>query len=491
MKSKNTISLMLMISSVVLLVVLQCLWLKSSYERAFLDFRRETSWLFRSTVYAMRDSLFTRNITTVPEDSLPALAKRDTFFNYFGHRSARVKVIVANNDSARHAIPPQLASRIQEIAVFKNQKGGAPQNFVIRLTQDSLNRDSIRYFYREALNRAGLDIPFNIKLIRHEPVPGRPPFDDDALRGRGTDEHENRRNLYRDEIMTDRARFSPLYHYQASLANARSFVVREILPQILFSVFLTTMISIVFVMMYRNMRAQQRLMEMKNDFISNITHELKTPMATVSVALEALKSFHVLEKPALTEEYLSIAQSELSRLTLMTDKILKASSFETKGIGFVPEPVNLDVIIRKILASMKLIFEKRGAAVTYQAMDADFTVQGSEAHLTNVVYNLVDNALKYGGAHPVIDLELKPGSTHVEMVVRDQGIGIAREYQKKIFEKFFRVPTGDIHNTKGYGLGLSYVASVVKGHHGTIAVDSEPGRGSTFMISLPRRHGEN
>jgi two-component system, OmpR family, phosphate regulon sensor histidine kinase PhoR len=491
MKSKNTLSLTLMISSLTLLIVLQFLWLKSSYERAFFDFRRETNWLFRGTIYAMRDSLMARNIITFPEDSLPALVKRDTFINRFGGRS-RVKVIVSpGDDSTGHELLPPLHQHLQGISVFKDRIAGkAGQNVaIIRLTQDSLNRDSIRILFREALHRAGMDIPFHVNLIHTELTPGRPPGFDDDNPQRG--DREIRRSIYRDDVATDHARFSPMYHYQASLGGVQRVILREILPQLLFSVFLTAMIAVVFVMMYRNMRAQQRLMEMKNDFISNITHELKTPMATVSVALEALKSFHVLEKPELTEEYLSMAQSELNRLTLMTDKILKASSFENKGIGFVPEPVNLDAIIRKILSSMKLIFEKRGAVVNYNPLGTDFTVRGSEAHLTNVVYNLVDNALKYGGANPVIDLELKPENNHVDMTVRDRGIGIPREYQKKIFEKFFRVPAGDVHNTKGYGLGLSYVAGVVKGHGGTIAVTSEPDHGSSFIISLPRRHGEN
>lgn len=479
-----------MISSLVLLVVLQFLWLRSSYERAFFDFRRETNGLFRSTIGAMRDSAFTRNIITLPEDSLPALAKRGSFIAHFGQRSSQIKVIVDSGDTIlQNPLPPPTPG-MQSISIFKRRGHETGQDFaIIRLTQDSLSRDSVRILYTDALHRAGLNIPFVVKVIHNDPDPGdRPPhFDEDGPRATAID-HDNHRSVYRDEITTDRARFSPLYHYQASMTGIRSIILRQILPQMLFSLFLTTMIAIVFVMMHRNMRAQQRLMDMKNDFISNITHELKTPMATVSVALEALKSFHVLEKPELTEEYLSIAQSELSRLTLMTDKILKASSFESKGIAFVAEPVNLDTIIGKILSSMKLIFDKRGAVLNYNALGTDFSVQGSEAHLTNVVYNLVDNALKYGGTNAVIDVELKPQAHHIDMTVRDRGIGIPKEYQQKIFEKFFRVPTGDIHNTKGYGLGLSYVASVVKSHHGTIAVDSAPGQGSSFIISLPRRH---
>jgi len=481
-----------MVSSLVLLVILQFLWLQSAYERAFFDFRRETSWLFRGTIGAMRDSLLARNTITLPGERLPELAKGDTVISHFGPRGA-IKVFVETDDTLQRTAPssPPLATHLQNIAIFKKRGYRPGQNFaIIRLVQDSLSRDSIKLFYGDALHRAGISSSFIVKHINIEPTPGPPGFDDDGPRIQPLD-RENRRSIYRDELITERARFSPHHHYLASLSGVRGIILRQILPQILFSAFLTTMITVVFVMMYRNMRAQQRLMDMKNDFISNITHELKTPMATVSVALEALKNFHVLEKPGLTEEYLSIAQAELNRLTLMTDKILKASSFESKGVSFLPEPVNLDAIISKILSSLKLIFEKRVAAVNYHATGTDFTIQGSETHLTNVVYNLIDNALKYGGINPMVDLELKSQDDHVNITVRDQGIGIPKEYQHKIFEKFFRVPTGDIHNTKGYGLGLSYVASVVKSHHGTIMVDSEPGRGSSFVISLPRRHDQD
>jgi two-component system phosphate regulon sensor histidine kinase PhoR len=237
--------------------------------------------------------------------------------------------------------------------------------------------------------------------------------------------------------------------------------------------------------MYKNLRAQQKLMQIKNDFISNVTHELKTPVATVSVALEALKNFNALDDPKRTSEYLDIAQNELNRLTLMTDKILKTSVFEDKGVELKIEVVDLDVIISQVLASMKLVFEKRNTILNYSKTGTSFSLGGSREHLTNILYNLVDNGLKYSPEKSVLDIRLTNAGGKMQLVVRDEGIGISREYQKKIFEKFFRVPSGDVHNIKGYGLGLSYVASVVKSHGGEIFVESEPGKGSAFTIILP------
>ena len=140
------------------------------------------------------------------------------------------------------------------------------------------------------------------------------------------------------------------------------------------------------------------------------------------------------------------------------------------------------------LDSMRLIFEKRQAVVSFRPEGENFILQGENAHITNVIYNLLDNALKYSPKQPIITLGLTETSKELILSIQDEGLGIPDEYKRKIFEKFFRVPTGDIHNIKGYGLGLSYVAGVVKAHGGSIDVRSESGKGSTFSIHWPKHH---
>src|SRR5690606_7844701 len=205
--------------------------------------------------------------------------------------------------------------------------------------------------------------------------------------------------------------------------------------------------------MYRSIVSQQKLMQLKNDLISNITHELKTPVATVSVALEALKNFKALDNPALTQEYLTIAQNELGRLALITDKILKTSVFEQAGLELKREQVDLEKIIQDVLTSLRLVFEKHQANVSFNKQGADFTLQGNVEHLTHVVYNLLDNAIKYSKPGCAISISLTRAVENIQLTVEDNGIGIPEEYQQKVFEKFFRVPTGDVHDAKGYGLG--------------------------------------
>lgn len=240
---------------------------------------------------------------------------------------------------------------------------------------------------------------------------------------------------------------------------------------------------------------QQRLVLLKNDFVSNVTHELKTPVATASVAIEALRNFHILDNPSRTREYLEIAQQELSRLTLLTDNILKAAIFENNGIHIREEKLDLKAVTGEVLSSMKLVFESKNTHVTFRTDGVDFMMEGGKAHIVNMIYNLLDNALKYSPSDPEIDILLKDGTLRqsggLQFIIRDRGIGIDAEFHKKIFEKFFRVPSGDVHNTKGHGLGLNYVASVVKSHGGTIRLESHPGKGSCFTIYLPRRYEKN
>jgi signal transduction histidine kinase len=228
------------------------------------------------------------------------------------------------------------------------------------------------------------------------------------------------------------------------------------------------------------------LIKLKNDFISNITHELKTPIATVSVAIEALQNFNALNNPQLTKEYLEIAQHELNRLGLLTEKVLKTALFEEKGIVMEKEIVNVKELTERVLSSMKLVIEQKNATCIYESKGSNFLVEGSMIHLSNVLYNLLDNSLKYNKKGVKINIFLEEQSDNIFLCVKDDGIGISTEYHQKVFEKFFRVPTDNVHNTKGHGLGLSYVKSVIDAHRGKVLLQSQLGQGSSFMIHLPK-----
>jgi two-component system phosphate regulon sensor histidine kinase PhoR len=273
--------------------------------------------------------------------------------------------------------------------------------------------------------------------------------------------------------------------YTFSLQNTLGYMLGKLKMPILFSLLLMGVTIAAFVMLYRNMIKQHRLSVLKNEFISNITHELKTPIATVGVAIEALKNFNALDDPQRTREYLDISQNELQRLNLLVDKVLKLSVFENKAIELKKEVFDLKQLTGEIMNSMKLQFEKHRANVSLQGEGGNYTLEADKLHITSVIYNLLDNALKYSQENPVIEVNILSHAEHISLSVKDNGIGIPPEYKGKIFEKFFRVPMGDKHNIKGYGLGLSYVSEIASRHHGYITVESELGKGSTFTVNIP------
>jgi two-component system phosphate regulon sensor histidine kinase PhoR len=273
--------------------------------------------------------------------------------------------------------------------------------------------------------------------------------------------------------------------YTLHIGNAMGYLARKLASPFLFSLVLVGVTILSFVLLYRNLQRQRRLTEIKNEFISNITHELKTPIATVGVAIEALRNFNAINDPLRTKEYLDISQNELHRLSLLVDKVLKLSMFENKEIELKYESLDLAEIVNEVVSSMKLQIEKNRADVSLST-DGHTTLEGDGLHLLSVVFNLLDNTLKYRNGNIAVKIEIKEKENDVVLSVADNGIGIPQEYKDRVFEKFFRVPTGDKHNAKGYGLGLSYVAHVVEKHKGKIEVESQPGIGTKFIITLPK-----
>jgi len=498
-KGKDVLPLALMASSIVLMVVLQGLWLRSSYEKAYLDFRRETNYIFRNTLFTMRDSLMAKRIQPIGsiadtvtlavaghlERTGPATDMPDTALirkmKVVG-RGSDIQIFITADGS-----PDSIKNYVSPLT-DKIQRTPGRHNYFIRFGQDTLNLDTIAHRYTIALFKAGIAVPFQVKFAATR-RPSLFPMDD-RLGGRKNDDDDNnnyrRSRFLRDTLVSDYVHVNPTDRYAASFPNISRVLIGQITPQILFSVFLTGMTSLAFFVMYRSVRAQRQLVQLKNDFISNMTHELKTPVATVSVALEAVRNFQAKNNPQLTAEYLDIAQGELNRLSGMTDKIMENSILESEGAQLPRAAFDFDEMLQQVLASMKPVFERRSATVQYIKEGNDFVLDGVAVNLSYMVYNFLDNALKYSPQKPNIHVVLKRHGASLVLTVRDEGVGIEQGYQKKIFEKFFRVPTGNVHNTKGYGLGLSYVANVVKSHGGTIEVESEPGKGSTFKVTLPR-----
>jgi two-component system phosphate regulon sensor histidine kinase PhoR len=289
-----------------------------------------------------------------------------------------------------------------------------------RALDDSLSVTQLDSIYRRELTKAGIKLDFNIK------------------KGKGDSLH------WKDTLNSAKLVTSPRaiglsqkYWYQAVFENPTGFLLKKISLQILFSLFLIAFTSVAFLFLYRNLVAQRKLTEMKNDFISNITHELKTPLATVSVAVEALRNFGGIQNPERTKEYLDISASELQRLSLLVDKVLKLSLFENRELELKKEMVDLRQLTGEVLNTMKLQFDTHHAKVEFDVEGNYFTILADRLHITSVIFNLLDNALKYSNANPEIDIRLQHHTDTIVLQVEDKGIGIAADFRSKIFDKFF------------------------------------------------------
>ncbi|ANQ49293.1 hypothetical protein MY04_1919 [Flammeovirga sp. MY04] len=240
-----------------------------------------------------------------------------------------------------------------------------------------------------------------------------------------------------------------------------------------------------FVFAARTIIEQKRISEITNDFISNMTHELKTPISTVALATEALMDPDVQKMPSITGRYLGVIKDENQRLSRQVERVLQIARIERGDLKLRKVPVDMQKIMKTAYENTLIKIEDRGGQLNLNWDAENVKVTGDELHLSNIIFNLLDNANKYSPEAPKIDLMATIKGENLEIKVSDNGQGIPKEHISKIFDKFYRVPTGNVHNVKGFGLGLSYVKNIVQAHDGTIKCKSELGRGSEFIIQLP------
>lgn len=234
---------------------------------------------------------------------------------------------------------------------------------------------------------------------------------------------------------------------------------------------------------------QKKISEIKNDFINNMTHEFKTPIATVSLATEALQDDDIKSNKTIIDRYVQVIRDENKRLGMQVEKVLQIASLDKKDFKLKFEKADVHDIIQKALINITILVEKRGGKISSQLLASNSEIEADKVHLTNIIYNLLDNANKYSPEVPEIHIRTESISTGVIIKISDHGIGMSKEATQKIFDKFYRVPTGNVHDIKGFGLGLSYVKNIVEMHQGSISVKSELGKGSTFKVFLPFTHG--
>jgi two-component system, OmpR family, phosphate regulon sensor histidine kinase PhoR len=469
----------LMAITILGIAVFQLYWLKNTYnrEKRTLDIR--SNFTFRDVVHSLQASKI--DFDKWADDSLASKAfvelkkpRRESNRDGSGRPEAnpgrkmmgmlevlRGKIVGSQPKKMASFNKPSHKDSVNVLKVRPRHEQLVQLLYEMDSLQDTLDVKEMEVMFSQRMDQQNIDVPFTIKKVRKS--------------------EKDRRNHHNEVTIG----FSNPVTYRLQLGNSNPYLMKRISAAIVLSLFIVGFTAFSFSLMYRNLLRQRKLAEIKNDFISNITHELKTPIATVSVAIEALRTFNASLDPARAKEYLDISHNELQRLSLLVDKVLKLSMFEKKEIDLKLEWLNMKDLIQEVTSSMRLQFEKHSAQVSV-VIDGDTNLQGDRLHLVSVIFNLLDNALKYSKGKPQIQVVAKGDPGKVQLIISDNGIGIPKEFHDKVFDKFFRVPTGNLHNAKGYGLGLSYVAHVVQRHNGSISIDSIEDTGSRFVINLPK-----
>ncbi len=278
------------------------------------------------------------------------------------------------------------------------------------------------------------------------------------------------------------------FFIRAVFKNPQYSVLRGMLLLLLLSIFLVLFVVFCFNYIIKTFIEQKKLADLKDDFINNMTHELKTPIATITVAIEGLQKFNALHDAEKTQRYLQTSRNELARLNDLVTKVLDIATFENKQIDLVKEPLNINDLINEATLSEK--------AKTTKEVQIDFLnkagielIYADKIHFRNVLINLIDNAIKYSKEPVHLVINCNKSGNNIVIAIKDNGIGIPVGHIHQVFDKFHRVPTGNIHSVKGTGLGLSYVKYIVEAHGGSITVKSEVNKGSEFTITIPVNNG--
>ncbi len=268
--------------------------------------------------------------------------------------------------------------------------------------------------------------------------------------------------------------------------NKNSFIFSSVIGMLVLSIFLILIISGVFYKTVQMFIRQKKITEIKNDLINNITHEFKTPISTISIACEALNEPGLLNSSGSVNKYSKMIQEENGRLRMMVENLLTTAALEANGINHISkDKIPLDDVINSSINKFEESLNKMNGKIILQGIPSGIIVNADKFHLTNLLANIIDNAIKYNERVPEISIEIEKRINNIIVRITDNGIGIAKENLDKIFDTFYRVPTGNIHNVRGNGIGLSYVKKIIDAHGWKIFVESLLGKGSAFEIRIP------
>jgi two-component system, OmpR family, phosphate regulon sensor histidine kinase PhoR len=283
------------------------------------------------------------------------------------------------------------------------------------------------------------------------------------------------------------------YYLSVCFPNLDGYVFKNIWTLTAISLAFILAVIGTFFYVIRTVIQQKQNSEIKNDFINNMTHELKTPISTISLACEALGDPELSKIENVKNRYIGIINAENKRLGLLVEEVLQSAVLDKGDFKLKREALDIHVLLADVIDKFSIQVKEKGGEISTDFSARQTSIEADQNHLSNVIYNLLDNAVKYSKESPSIKISTSNNEDNLTIAIADNGIGISEENLKKVFDRLYRVPTGNIHNVKGFGLGLSYVKIISERHGGRVYVESKIGKGSTFFIEIPLKqtsHGE-
>ncbi len=444
------------------LLVMQLLWVKSALsikETAFSnDIQRTFTKVMKrvevlETVAAKNRLHKMMGVPDIPEGPKPIIVdgKLEKYFNYDGNK---IKFTML------------FPSELSIIPAFDNPAFDNPEYCYEKI--DSIILTELHH------NNIYADFKFNI-------------FDQKAgyflFNDPNTKENKYLEKAYAFPFLSNR--YEQQLYLMVYFPKEKSYLLKEMSLMLFLSIIIILSVIYLFSYSITTIIKQSKLSDLKNDFVNNMTHEFKTPISTISLACQALTDDDIQKSPELYDSYISIIQDENNRLGGMAEKILQTAIIDKGQLKLNSEWVNVHELIQELGKSNEMMIEQKGGKLSFNLDAQYFIINADRLHLTNLIYNLLDNANKYSLEKPIINISTKNDGDCILIAVKDNGMGISKANQKKIFDKLYRVPTGNVHNVKGFGLGLSYVKAVVEKHKGSVGLESQLHKGTTFFIRLP------
>ncbi|MCP4457628.1 MAG: HAMP domain-containing histidine kinase [Cytophagales bacterium] len=444
----------------------------------------------------LQDLTFETNFPTTQIEVFDTVQMGDDFqvvFNYQFSQSTGRNTIYDPHIIERHGVNENLENELEEkqteIAVLEEKLDWVSRKYELtanvldelllpgRKLSNRFNPTHLDSLLSLELQDKGIHLTYDYGVV--SPKTQKFVVLDDPEKKEPLEQSELRASLFPNDLLGNRA-FLVL-----DFPGKSQYLLKKIWLTMVSSGILVFIIILCFGYSIRVILQQKKLSLMKNDFINNMTHEFKTPIATVSLATEALQDKDVLKSSNMHERYIKMIQEENQRLGSQVERVLQIAAIEKQDFNLTMEGLDLHKIIRSLIENMKIQVDNKGGRITSVFSAREFLLNGDETHISNCIMNLLDNANKYSLESPNIIVRTENKHDSLCISVQDHGMGMSKETQKHVFEKFYRLPTGNRHDVKGFGLGLSYVKNMVEAHEGSVEAESTLGKGSKFTITLP------